>query len=70
MPEWLREILISLSVAAVTATVTLVTIVFGFFVAIEIGDSRPLVGAIAAVAFLLFVVVPLRLWWIMWRDRQ
>ena len=33
-------------------------------------NNRPLVGGIAAVAFLLFVVWPIRIWWIVRKDRE
>ena len=70
MPEWLREILVSLSVATVTTMVLVATIAFGVFVAIKIGDGRPMVAVVAAVGFLLFVVLPLRLWLTMRRSRS
>ena len=62
MREWLREILVSLSVATVTTMVLVATLVFGFLVTIEIGDGRPIVAVVASVGFLLFVVLSVRLW--------
>jgi membrane protein DedA with SNARE-associated domain len=70
MPIWLREILISLRAAAIAATVVFATIVVGVLVAVGVGNNRPLVGGIAAIAFLLFVVLPVRLWWIVRKDRD
>jgi len=69
MPKWLREILVSVGVAARTITVFAVAVAFGVFVAIKIGEGNPWVAAAAAAGFLLFVVLPVRLWWLMRRSR-
>jgi hypothetical protein len=70
MPNWLREILISASVALVTLTAFALAISFGVFVSISIGDASPWLGVVAAIGFLLFVVLPIRLWWVLNRARR
>ena len=69
MPKWLREILVSVSVAARPIAVFAVAVAFGIFVAIKIGEGNPWIAAAAAFGVLLFVVLPVRLWWIMRRSR-
>jgi hypothetical protein len=69
MPTWLREILVSVGVAARTITVFAVAVAFGVFVAIKIGEGNPWIAAVAAVGVLLFVVLPVRLWWLGSRGR-
>jgi hypothetical protein len=69
MPTWLREILVSVGVAARTITVFAVAVAFGVFVAIKIGEGNPWIAAVAAVCVLLFVVLPMRLWWLGSRGR-
>ena len=46
---------------AVFATV----VAFGIFVAIKIGEGNPWIAAAAAIGVLLFVVLPVRLWWLL-----
>ena len=70
MSNWLREILVSLSVALITLSLFAVAIAVGLFVAIEIDGGSWWVGATASIAFLLFVVLPLRLWWVMKNARD
>jgi hypothetical protein len=61
---WLREILASVGVAARAITVFGAAIVLGILVAIKIGEGNPWIAAAAAVSVLLFVVLPVRLWWL------
>jgi hypothetical protein len=69
MPTWLREILVSAAVAARTITVFAAAVVFGVFVASKFGEGNLWVAAAAAVGALLFVVLPVRLWWLRRRSR-
>jgi len=69
MPKWLREILVSVGVAARTITVFAVAIAFGVFVAFSIGKGNPWVAAATAAGALLFAVLPVRLWWLRRRSR-
>jgi len=69
LPTWLREILVSIGVAARTITVFAAAVAFGILVAIKFGEGNPWIGAAAAVGVLLFVVLPVRLWWLMRRSR-
>jgi hypothetical protein len=63
LPRWLREILVSVGVAARTITVFAAAVALGILVAIKIGEGNPWIAAAAAVSVLLFVVLPVRLWW-------
>ena len=63
LPIWLWEILSSLGVAARILTVFGVAIVLGVLIATKIGNWNPWIAAAAACAVLLFVVLPVRLWW-------
>ena len=63
LPIWLWEILSSLAVAARILTVFGVAIVLGVLIATKIGNWNPWIAAAAACAVLLFVVLPVRLWW-------
>jgi hypothetical protein len=69
LPKWLREILVSVAVATRTITVFALAIAFGVCVAIKLGEGNPWVGAGTATGFLLFVVLPLRLWWMVGRSQ-
>jgi len=69
LPTWLGEILISLAVAARTIAVFAAAVAFGIFVAIKIGEGNPWIAAAAAIGVLLFVVLPVRLWWLMSSSR-
>jgi len=69
LPTWLREILVSVGVAARTISVFAAAVAFGILVAIKIGEGNPWIAAAAAVGVLLFVVLPMRLWWLMSRSR-
>ncbi len=40
-------------------------VAFGFFVAIQIGEGNPWIAAAVAIGILLFVVLPVRLWWLL-----
>jgi hypothetical protein len=63
LPIWVWEILASLGVAARIIIVFAVAVVFGVLIAIKIGNRNPWIAAAAACAVLLFVVLPVRLWW-------
>jgi len=63
LPIWLWEILSSLGVAARILTVFGVAIILGVLIATKIGNWNPWIAAAAACAVLLFVVLPVRLWW-------
>jgi hypothetical protein len=63
LPPWLGEILISATVAARTIAVFAAAVAFGILVAVKIGQGSLWIAAAAAGAFLLFVVLPVRLWW-------
>jgi len=70
LPIWLWEILSSLAVAARILTVFGVAIVLGVLIATKIGNWNPWIAAAAACAVLLFVVLPVRLWWSLPRMRS
>jgi hypothetical protein len=63
LPIWLWEILASVGVAARIRTVFGVAIVLGILIATKMGNWNPWIAAAAACAVLLFVVLPVRLWW-------
>jgi hypothetical protein len=63
LPIWLWEILASVGIAARIITVFGAAVVTGVLIAIKIGDWNPWIAATAACAVLLFVVLPVRLWW-------
>ena len=63
LPIWLWEILASVGIAARIVTVFGAAVVFGVLIAIKIGNWNPWIAAAAACAVLLFVVLPVRLWW-------
>ena len=63
LPIWVWEILASLGVAARIITVFGAAIVLGVLIATKIGNWNPWIAAAAACAVLLFVVLPVRLWW-------
>jgi hypothetical protein len=69
LPTWLREILVSVGVAARTITVFAAAVALGILVAIKIGEGNAWIAAAAAVSVLLFVVLPVRLWWTSKVDR-
>ena len=69
LPNWLGEILISAGVAARTLAVFAAAIAVGILVAIKIGEGSPWIAAAAAASVLLFVVLPVRLWWLVSRSR-
>ena len=70
LPIWLWEILSSLAVAARILTVFGVAIILGVLIATKIGNWNPWIAAAAACAVLLFVVLPVRLWWSLPRMRS
>jgi hypothetical protein len=63
LPTWLGEILVSVTVAARTIVVFAAAVTFGILVATKIGEGNPWIAAAAALGLLLFVVLPVRLWW-------
>lgn len=63
LPIWVWEILASLGVAARIIIVFAVAVVFGVLIVIKIGNWNSWIAAAAACAVLLFVVLPVRLWW-------
>lgn len=65
LPTWLAEILVSAGVGVVFAT----AVAFGILVAIKIGEGSPWIAAAVAVGFLLFVVLPVRLWGLISNSR-
>jgi hypothetical protein len=69
MAKWLREIFVSLGVAAITLVVFAMAIGFGVVVAIKLTNGSFWVGAAAAFGFLILVVLPLRLLWVTGRQR-
>jgi hypothetical protein len=70
MPAWLRQALVKFGVALVTIAIFAAAIASGFFVAITLGNGRPWVAIVTTVGVLLIVVLPLRLWWVLWQARQ
>jgi hypothetical protein len=70
MPKWLREILVSLGVAAITLLAFAVAISFGIVVAIKLANGSFWIGAAAALCFLMLVVLPLRLLWVIKKSRK
>ena len=69
LPTWLREILVSVGIAARTITVFAAAVGFGILIAIEVGEGNPWIAASAAVGVLLFIVLLARLWWMSSRGR-
>lgn len=69
LPSWLREILVSVGVAARTITVFAAAVAFGILVAIKFGEGNPWIAAVTAVGVLLFVILPVRLWCLGSRGR-
>jgi hypothetical protein len=63
LPAWLGEILASVTVAARTIAVFAAAVTFGILVATKIGEGNLWIAAAAALGLLLFVVLPVRLWW-------
>jgi hypothetical protein len=64
MPQWLREILVCVGIAARTTAIFAFAVAFGVFVTIKIGEGNPWIAATTAVGTLLLVVLPVRLWWL------
>ena len=69
MPNWLRELLVSVGVAARTMAVFAVAVAFGVFAAIKFSEGNPWVAAAIAAGILVLVVLPLRLRWLRKRSR-
>ena len=70
MPTWLRETLVSISIAAITLSTFAVAIAVGVLISTTMSSGSWWVGATTAVAFLVLVALPLRLWWVMKKSRQ
>jgi hypothetical protein len=70
MANWYREVLVSLSVAARVVAIFAVAVVFGVLVSLKIGNGNLWIAATAAASLLLFVVLPIRLWWLRKRARE
>jgi hypothetical protein len=70
MPKWLREFLVTVGVVAITLTIFAVAIALGFFVSIQLAQGSFWMGVAVAISFLVFVVLPLRLWWVSRKARQ
>jgi len=68
-PTWFREILLSAAVAVRTIAVFAVAVAFGVVVAIKIDGGNLWVAAALAAGLLLFVVLPVRLWWVTSHSR-
>jgi hypothetical protein len=69
LPTWLGEILVSVGIAARAIAVFAAAVAFGILVAIKIGEGNPWIAAAAAIGVLLFVVLPVRLRWLMSSSR-
>lgn len=67
MPKWLRDVFVDLGAVVATAAIFMAAFVFGLLVAVKLGSNQPWTGILAAVGFLVFVAVPLRLWWVLRR---
>jgi hypothetical protein len=68
MSTWLREILVSLTVAAITLLTFAIAVAVGVLVSIDIGGRNWLVGASVALGFLVCLAGPLL--WVMKRMRR
>jgi hypothetical protein len=62
LPDWARELLTILGLVARVTVVFAVAVLLGVFVAIKLGDGNSWLAAAVAAGFLLFVVLPVRLW--------
>jgi hypothetical protein len=69
IPDQIREIAVSVAIAIRTTAVFALAIGFGLFVAIKLAQGNPWIGAGAAIGFLLFIVLPVRLWWTVGRSQ-
>lgn len=70
LPKGLRMSLARIGVVLFTIAIFAGAIAFGIFVAISYGDGHPGVAVATTLGVLLFVVLPLRLWWVLWRSRS
>jgi hypothetical protein len=68
-PKWLREILLSVGIAARAITVFAAAVAFGVLVVIKVGEDNLWIAAAIAAGVLLLVVLPVRLWWVARRSR-
>jgi len=62
LPTWLREILLSVGIAARAIGVFAAAVAFGILVAIRIDAGNLWIAAAIAAGLLLFVILPIRLW--------
>ena len=69
MPKWFKEILAILRIAVITLAILAIAVAIGIAVAIKIGNGQPWVAVLTAFASLLFIFLPMRLFWIMRRSR-
>ena len=65
MSNWLREIIVSLAVAAITLLIFAIAVAVGVLVLIDIGGRSWFVGALVALGFLLSIAGPVL--WVMKR---
>jgi len=63
MAPWYREPVISALLAARVLAVFAFSIILGLFVALKIGHDNIWMAAAVSAGFLLFVILPIRLWW-------
>jgi hypothetical protein len=64
LPKWLEETLLSAGIAARIIAVFAAAVALGILVAIKVGEGNPWMAAGIAAGLLLFVVLPVRLWWL------
>lgn len=69
MPAWLRDSIAAIARVLVGIAVLIVSLVFGIAVFSQVGDSYWVV-VLSAVAFALFVVLPLHLAFVLYRSRR
>ena len=59
---WYREAVISAIIAGRAVALFALSIIFGVLVALKIGHSNVWTAAAVSAGFLLFVILPIRLW--------
>jgi hypothetical protein len=70
MANWYREVLVSVSVAARVVAIFAVAVVLGVLVSLKLGNGNLWIATAAAAGLLLFIVLPIRLWWLRRRVRE
>lgn len=60
---WIREIALSLAVTIRSIAMFALAIGFSLLLAMKFGQGNLWIATLAAVGFLLFIVLPVRLWW-------